>query len=501
MQRSSDQTTGAEILGDRYAVGPLVAAGGVGLIHVATDRTDGRRVALKRLKWHRDTMIDRARFVREARLLAQLRHPHLVAALDFGFDANRAPYLVLELLEGETLADRLERVSVLEPAEALRLLFPALGAIAYLHERKVVHRDLKPSNLFLDQRADGECVKVIDLGLARGHDDGTLTHTGGFSGTPAFVSPEQANGGAASPASDVWAMGVVLFRVLSGSLPFSGESALAIVAQIASRSAPTLTDVAPELPRAFSTAVDRALQRDPGRRYANIRQFAHALVDAAVSCNIPVPDDPEPIGLPEYFMWVAAARDGSTLGTAELRVAAPGVASSSPAGRPWRAALLSLLVVGVAIYLGTEGFSRATGSGQVGSAPASGSVDATGRVLSSGAPTEGHAVEALEPGPAPSSSSSECGGDEACEGATEVGPPRTSGVPPAGRTSDSPRVRRGATTARGSRSGTATTSPSSNPRAPDTQRRDIPVSDMVPWQNGPTGDAPTEGIEGELQQW
>src|SRR5262245_42900584 len=170
-----------------------------------------------------ESQVQRGRFAREAKALAALQHPNIVAVLDYGVSDAR-PYLVMELLEGETLAQRLQR-GPLPLDRALQIIQQLLEALAFMHRSKLVHRDVKPSNVFLQRTRDGyDRVKVLDFGLAKftaetAASDPTLTRDGAIVGTPAYMSPEQATGEEVDARSDVYTAGVIMFRTLSGRLP------------------------------------------------------------------------------------------------------------------------------------------------------------------------------------------------------------------------------------------------------------------------------------------
>jgi len=209
------------LLGGKYRVQQLLAAGGMGLVYAANHELTGRAVALKLL---RPEFVARPEFVqrvaREARLAVDAAHSNVVEVLDAGVDEDGAPYVVLERLYGQPLEALLDQPLSLR--STLEALVPVCNALAALHEAGIVHRDLKPSNIFLS-REEGDRVtpKLLDFGIAKVLEDSSATLTGGTLGTPAYMAPEQLLCGAASPASDVWALAVMCVRCLTGRLPFA----------------------------------------------------------------------------------------------------------------------------------------------------------------------------------------------------------------------------------------------------------------------------------------
>ncbi len=287
------------VLADRFELGRIVGAGGMGVVHEAIDRLTGQRVAVKLLR--SSNVVDITRFEREATLLKQLGHPgivryvaHGVAGPESGTAAGKV-WLAMEWLEGMTVAEKLQRGG-LDPAEAVSMIRQAAAALADAHARGVVHRDLKPANLFLDTQGTAEeageasaeasetkgttvgsgtpraptppaaVCRVLDFGIARqmgrGH---TLTATGAAIGTPHYMSPEQARADKRVDArTDVYALGVVLYECLSGRRPFEGDTALAVLAKILLEDAPALA--VPNLPEPVEQFVMSMLAKDPAAR-------------------------------------------------------------------------------------------------------------------------------------------------------------------------------------------------------------------------------------------
>jgi serine/threonine-protein kinase len=246
----------------------------------------GRRVALKVLHDHLAADAKaRARFVREGRVAAQLRHPNVVEVLDVGSE-GATPYLVMELLEGEDLRATLVRRGKLPVEEALALLLPIASALGFAHDRGAIHRDLKPGNVFLARDARGERVpKLVDFGLSKmaGIDEGAaLTTASAVDGTVVYMPPEQAQGtNRATARSDQYALAVVLYQAVTGALPYAVQSVLELVDAVraAKPAPPSALDA--RIPRAFDEVVLRALESDPGARFPTVRAFARALLPLA----------------------------------------------------------------------------------------------------------------------------------------------------------------------------------------------------------------------------
>jgi len=224
----------------------------------------------------------RARFEREAKGAAQLRSANIVRTLDYGVFLN-APYMVMELLEGEDLAARLHREKNLPPSEVARILVPIARALQLAHDAGLVHRDLKPGNIFLAKEGDDEVPKILDFGIARSLKKEVnlaveTTIDGMLVGTPSYMSPEQATGGNdIDHRSDLWSLGVVAFLALTGRKPFPGPRALDAVVQICSGPIPKPSDYVQGLPVEVDRFVARALERDRERRFQQAKEMARAL--------------------------------------------------------------------------------------------------------------------------------------------------------------------------------------------------------------------------------
>ena len=267
---------GDEVAG-RYRLEELAGRGPMSEVWRAHDDTLDRTVALKMLA----PSADLERFRREARAVASLAHEHVMRVYDYGEDAA-GPFIALEWLPGGTLEARL-RDGALPGAVAGRIATGIASGLAHLHERGFVHRDVKPANVLFDEEGR---PKLADFGLARGSvGSGTLTEAGTVLGTAAYISPEQAVGEPATPASDVYSFGVLLFRMLTGALPFVAGDALALVDMHRSRRAPTVLSVNPAAPPDLAALADASLAKDPLARPADGAALLTALGEMPTGIN------------------------------------------------------------------------------------------------------------------------------------------------------------------------------------------------------------------------
>ena len=314
----------------RYRLVRRIAVGGMGEVWEADDTVLGRRVALKVLV-EELAAEERAndRFVREARATARLAHPNVARVYDFGGDGG-APFLVMELLDGETLASRVA-AGPLPPAEAARITAAVADALDFAHQRGIVHRDVKPSNVML---TPGGEVKVMDFGIAAAADDTHSTTGSGLYATVGYVAPERVAGEPATPASDVYSLGAVLYELLCGRPPFTGSSpALVARAHLHDQPIP-VRRLAPGVPARLARACEAALAKDPARRPSSAAALASRL-RAAASAGPPA--GLPPAGPPTERLRPEPAPDQLAAAPAEVAVT-PGVATVQVgAGGPvWR---------------------------------------------------------------------------------------------------------------------------------------------------------------------
>jgi serine/threonine protein kinase len=255
-----------QVFGDRYRVDALIGAGGMGQVFRARDTREHRDLALKVLHPSRDEDADRiTRFKREIGILSRIKHEAVPAIVDFGLHDSEL-FFVSELVEGTDLKTEIKRRGPWLPAEAAALAARVADALAVAHALGVVHRDVKPSNIMVGR--DG-AVKLLDFGLARGVgiDVTTLTRTGTIVGTPSYMSPEQFDTHGVDERSDIYSLGVVLFEMLTGKLPFTGQTPVAVAIKHKIEPARPPRDLRPDLPAWIDRVVVRCLEKDPARRF------------------------------------------------------------------------------------------------------------------------------------------------------------------------------------------------------------------------------------------
>ena len=269
---------GTDVLPPRYRGATRIAHGGMGEIYRATDDSLGRAVAIKLLaeRFAEDVSI-RQRFTREALAAARLSgQPNTVTIFDVG-EWNGRPFIVMEYLSGGSLDELLSREGAQPPRRALRSLGQAAAALDHAHANGVVHRDVKPGNLLLDREGD---VRVADFGIASAAGLDSLTLTGTVLGTAGYISPEQAHGQRATPASDVYSLGVVAFELLTGQRPFERESPTAEAAAHVNEPVPSACERSDRLPCELDAVFEHALAKDPTARYTTCTDLVESLRSA-----------------------------------------------------------------------------------------------------------------------------------------------------------------------------------------------------------------------------
>ncbi|HVP01747.1 MAG TPA: protein kinase [Solirubrobacteraceae bacterium] len=265
------------LLNERYRIEEPIGRGGMSTVYKAFDTTLERPVAIKMM--HRDVARDAdqlERFRREARAIAKLSSPYVVGVIDAG-EEDHTPYIVLEYVEGETLKERIRRLHRLPVPEAVAYAIEIARGLQAAHDRGIVHRDVKPQNVLLDE--DG-AARVTDFGIARSLTEEGLTADGRVLGTTDYVSPEQALGHAVTPQSDIYSLGVVLFEMLTGDVPFHGENQVAVAMHHVRDEMPDVRAARPEVSSALGAIVDRATAKSLDERYPDCGELIADLEDA-----------------------------------------------------------------------------------------------------------------------------------------------------------------------------------------------------------------------------
>jgi serine/threonine-protein kinase len=264
------------LLSDRYRLDARCGAGGMSTVFRAFDQVLERPVAIKLM--NREVAADSdqlVRFKREARAVAQVAHQHIVTVIDYGEDAGR-PYIVFEYVDGETLKQRIRRLGRLPVTEAVAYAIEIARALAVAHERHIVHRDIKPQNVLIDEEG---AAKVTDFGIARSLDEEGLTAEGRVLGTTDYVSPEQALGHPVTGQSDIYSLGIVLWEMLTGHVPFAGENQVAVAMKHVRDPLPDVRAERPEVSAALAAVIEHATAKDTGQRYDDISRLAGDLED------------------------------------------------------------------------------------------------------------------------------------------------------------------------------------------------------------------------------
>jgi eukaryotic-like serine/threonine-protein kinase len=263
-----------DVIAGRYELVELIGRGGMSSVWKAHDRLLDRTIAIKLL--HEQFTQDEEyveRFRREARSVAQLSHPNIVTVIDRGEDEGRQ-YIVFEYVEGENLKQLIERSGPLPVRDALLLTLQMARALGFAHERGLIHRDVKPQNVLLNE--DGQ-PKMTDFGIARSVDVEGVTVTGTVLGTSEYIAPEQARGQRVDALTDVYSLGVLLYELLAGRVPFQGESFVAIALRHVNEPAPSVLELRPDCPPRVGLAVERAMAKRPEQRFGSMNEFCAEL--------------------------------------------------------------------------------------------------------------------------------------------------------------------------------------------------------------------------------
>ncbi len=352
---------------DKYRIISEIGRGGMGIVYEAIHVGLGHRVAMKFLTApevkHESVL---ARFAREARAGANISSEHVARVFDLGM-ANDVPFLVMELLEGDDLANVLEDHPVLRIDDAVRFIFQAVSAIAEAHAMGIVHRDLKPDNLFLQaRRGAAPIVKVLDFGLAkiRTQIDAAQTETELVFGTPKYMAPEQLKSTAnAGPEADIWALGAILYQMLTGRRPFDGPILSVVVADVLTKDPTPIRDLRPEVPPELDAIVMSCLRRDCSER-PTATELAEQLLPFAPGCD-------------ELAARIRAT--STTAPSSASQAPAPARHFHAPPRKAWRRlewatlllGLLALFFAGMTVSLLRAKFAMASASTHVAASPKS----------------------------------------------------------------------------------------------------------------------------------
>ena len=294
------------VLSGRYRLESKLGSGGMSTVYLALDEVLDRPVAVKLLHREISEEADQLeRFRREARAAARLSHPNLVGVIDAGEDDGR-PYIVFEYIEGRTLKRRIQEEGGLPVDEAVAYAIEIGRGLTAAHARKLVHRDVKPQNVLIDP--DGR-AKVTDFGIARSLEQKGMTATGRVLGTTDYVSPEQAMGEDVDERSDVYSLGIVLYEMLTGDVPFSAETQVGVAMKHVNEPMPDVQTKRPEVSAAVASVIDRSTTKDPRDRYSSVAEMVRDL---------------------EQTLEVEAARRGGTSGEATSVLDSVPAASAAP---------------------------------------------------------------------------------------------------------------------------------------------------------------------------
>jgi serine/threonine-protein kinase len=329
------------VLSGRYRLEAKLGSGGMSTVYLSRDETLDRPVAVKVMHREMSEQPEQLqRFRQEARAVAKLTHPNVVSVIDAGEDGGH-PYIVFEYVKGETLKQRIARVGALDTQEAIAYAIEVARGLSVAHARNMVHRDIKPQNVLIDEEGR---AKLTDFGISRQLEQAGVTATGRVLGTTDYVAPEQAMGKGADPRSDIYSLGVVLYEMLVGQVPFHADSQVGVAMKHVNEELPDVQRRRPEASAAVALVVERATAKNPDERYQTIAEMIDDL---------------------ETALEVEAARAGSTTGeaTSVLDAVPPPKRKLSGRGRwSWAAILVLLLVAGAAL-LAVQLISSGIGGG------------------------------------------------------------------------------------------------------------------------------------------
>jgi len=311
------------VLHETYRITRLIGAGGMGSVYEAVHvRLARKRFAVKMLLT--DVTSDPAtygRFRREAEVMTEIGHPHIVEVLDFNVTDDGKPYMVMELLEGEDLASRIRRLGRLDPRELVDIIDQVASALQAAHDHDIVHRDIKPANIYLIQPPGGKVhAKVLDFGLSKiQHSRSVLTLSQAVFGTPYYMSPEQASGTVdeIDHRTDIFALACICYQALTGALPFDAPTIPGTLYKVCHLEPSPIRLVLPQIPAPVELVLGRAMAKDKGARYERVEDFAAALRQALI-IGAPDLDATEEVVLPSEDQKPGGARGGMVLGQSPL---------------------------------------------------------------------------------------------------------------------------------------------------------------------------------------
>jgi serine/threonine-protein kinase len=372
------KVTAGTIVGGKYRLERPIGQGGMASVWRAIHTTLESPIAVKFLETYGSNREKMAkRFLREAKLAANLKHRNVVHILDYGMMDDGQPFMAMELLSGISLGDKMTGDEPPTPIQLLEIAAQILSGLAAVHDAGIVHRDVKPDNIFIVRDADGDYPKLLDFGISRGTEtvpgETRMTNTGAVVGTPLYMSPEQARGLKNLDArTDLWSVGMILYEGLAGFCPFESENMGDVLIRVATEAVPPLTEARTDLPVEVGDAVMRALEKDPEKRFPDARTMREALLDAADRLvRFTVSPDRASRRLPSQRIDQIAWEEADTIAQPGLAPAAddgvaaaleadgaPAAASAHRGRRPWWPLAVFFGAIGVAavafIALGGE---------------------------------------------------------------------------------------------------------------------------------------------------
>jgi serine/threonine-protein kinase len=337
---ATTSTQAGQVLDGKYRLDALLAEGGMGAVYRATHVMLGKKIAIKLIRSELGASPEIVRrFQREARAATALNHPNIVSVYDLGQTPNGTLYIAMEFIEGPSLRAQIQAGHGIAPFRTVAILRQVSSALSTAHKHNIIHRDLKPQNIMLTTGPDGsEQAKLVDFGIAKTFDEATqLTSLGSALGTPYYMSPEQIEGRPVDARSDLYALGIILYEMLVGEVPFSDQSTPAVLVKQLKERPPRPSLKNPAVPAALETIALRCLEKDPGQRFQSADEFAAALNDAAATLTDTSGTETMPMAsIPARAATPPAGASAPTLvsspGPVEAAGAAPPVQSAPASG-------------------------------------------------------------------------------------------------------------------------------------------------------------------------